>query len=146
MKKQWLIIPLILLATNINAQDAVGGVEEDGTATNEIVTTEEVATNEMGTTEGVATNEMVVDVATTNVSATNMYVETVGYTITNGDTIYASPLARFEVQGLDEQSGLQEILVSVDGGEYATYKQPISFTKEGKHSLSYQFKIGRAHV
>ena len=78
MKKQWLIIPLILLATNINAQDAVGGVEEDGTATNEIVTTEEVATNEMGTTEGVATNEMVVDVATTNVSATNMYVETVG--------------------------------------------------------------------
>ena len=135
MKQRLLIASLLLVTTMMNAQEieTQEAVVEDTTATNEMIVDETMATN-----AEVITNAE----ATTEVEATNakpLYVETVGYTITNGETLFASPMARFEVQGLDEQSGLQAILVSVDGGEYAAYKNPISFTTEGEHSLNYQF-------
>lgn len=137
MKKQFLIL-FLLVATALNAQEEGTEISSEATeATPEIVAegtpspteateaTPEITTN----TNDIATNDTV----------TPMYVSTVGYTITNGDHLYASPNARFEVQGVDEQSGLKEILVSIDGSSYAPYKEPIGFTKEGEHSLSYQF-------
>ena len=131
MKQRLLIASLLFVTTIINAQEAITPeVGEEMAVTNEVMVDEAV------------TNELATDEATTEVVATNakpLYVETVGYTITNGETLFASPMARFEVQGIDEQSGLQAILVSVDGGEYAAYKNPISFTTEGEHSLNYQF-------
>ena len=131
MKQRLLIASLLFVTTMINAQEAITPeVGEEMAVTNEVMVDEAV------------TNELATDEATTEVVATNakpLYVETVGYTITNGETLFASPMARFEVQGIDEQSGLQAILVSVDGGEYAAYKNPISFTTEGEHSLNYQF-------
>ncbi len=136
MKQRLLIASLLLVTTMMNAQEAVTTeVGEETLATTNEVVTDGVVTNELTTGETIAE-------ATTEVVATNakpLYVETVGYTITNGETLFASPMARFEVQGIDEQSGLQDILVSVDGGEYAVYKNPISFSTEGEHSLNYQF-------
>lgn len=132
MKQRLLIVSLLLVTTMMNAQEVVTPeVGEETTTTNELIV-DETITNEMTTNDVVIT-----EVVTTNVKP--LYVETVGYTITNEETLFASPMARFEVQGIDEQSGLQAILVSVDGGEYATYKNPISFSIEGEHSLNYQF-------
>ena len=139
MKQRLLIASLLLVATMMNAQEIeTQEVVEDTTATNEMIV-DETMTNEMIVDETM-TNEMTTEMTTEEATnAKPLYVETVGYTITNGETLFASPMARFEVQGLDEQSGLQAILVSVDGGEYAAYKNPISFTTEGEHSLNYQF-------
>ncbi len=125
MKKQLLM--LLLAATTIYAQEEV--VEEA------VETPNLTATNVSTIVETTPAE------TTTN---TTIYVDTVGYTISDGETLFASPMARFEVQGVDEQSGLKEILVSVDGGVYAPYKGPISFTTEGEHSLNYQFidKVG----
>ena len=132
MKQKLLIASLLLVATMMNAQEIeTQEVVEDTTATNEMIVDETMTTNAEATTEEANTNAKLL--------IKPLYVETVGYTITNGETLFASPMARFEVQGLDEQSGLQAILVSVDGGEYAAYKNPISFTTEGEHSLNYQF-------
>ena len=132
MKQRLLIASLLFVTTMLNAQEAVTPeIGEETAVTNEMMV-DEAGTNEL--VAGEATTE---EVVATN--AKPLYVETVGYTITNGETLFASPMARFEVQGLDEQSGLQAILVSVDGGEYAAYKNPISFTTEGEHSLNYQF-------
>ena len=149
MKNRLLIASLLLVTTMMNAQDiATPEVGEETTATNEVIVNETLTDETTTNTTSIA--EETTEVATTNakllVKPLNakllvkpLYVETVGYTITNGETTFASPMARFEVQGLDEQSGLQDILVSVDGGEYASYKTPISFSTEGEHSLNYQF-------
>lgn len=142
MKKQWLIASLLLMVTSIYAQEDAETTETvvvENAEITEVTNSTETAvetdntevTGEADSVETTENNEGLVAPDTT--------VQNVGYIITNGDTLYASPMARFEVQGIDEQSGLRSILVSVDGGEYAPYKEPISFTTEGEHSLNYQF-------
>ncbi|MGL5254940.1 MAG: OmpL47-type beta-barrel domain-containing protein [Brevinema sp.] len=75
---------------------------------------------------------------------TAVLLETVGYTYTKDDVLYASPLAQFQIQGMDDLSGLDQIFVSLDNNGYAPYRGPVSFTEEGTHSLSYKFidKVG----
>lgn len=137
-----LLVASLLVTTIINAQESViPEVGEDISSadtsiTNDFVTTDTSMTDEMTTTN--MTEEYVNSTESTN-STPSLYVDTVEYTITNGDTLFASPMARFEVNGVDEQSGLQSVLVSVDGSEYSLYKHPISFSEEGEHTLNYQF-------
>ncbi len=125
MKKQ-LLIAMLALATTINAQE----VEE--------VSVDSVEAVEVGEGSDVSSITVVSEPAKPS-TAVSAYVDAVGYTISDGEKLYASPMARFEVQGVDEQSGLKEILVSIDGGVYAPYKDSISFSTEGEHSLNYQF-------
>ncbi|MGL5955329.1 MAG: OmpL47-type beta-barrel domain-containing protein [Brevinema sp.] len=120
MKKQ-LLVMLLLIAVQLNAQEVA---EEMMDA--EIVENTELVDDEQNF-------EAVVEETNTVV------IQNIGYTMTNGENLYASPRARFTVQGIDEQSGLKEILVSIDGSDYAPYKNPISFNTEGDHSLSYKF-------
>lgn len=139
MKKQWLIIPLFLVLTVTNAQDTTTSTEvvEDITSNDMVI--DEAMTNtgvDNTGTNTVATNETMTNEM---ISPPNIQVDNIGYMLTNDDILFASPLAHFEVQGVDEQSGLKEILVSVDGGSYALYKNPIAFDTEAEHSLNYQF-------
>ncbi|MGL5721756.1 MAG: OmpL47-type beta-barrel domain-containing protein [Brevinema sp.] len=91
-----------------------------------------------------ATNQAAAPVAAAAPTNTVVLIGTVGYTYTKDDVLYASPLAQFQVQGMDDQSGLDQIFVSLDENGYAPYRGPISFTEEGPHTLSYKFvdKVG----
>ncbi|MGL4677169.1 MAG: OmpL47-type beta-barrel domain-containing protein [Brevinema sp.] len=127
MKKQ-LLIMLLLGLVQLNAQETV----EETMETNMVQNTDVMDTN-----MGEMNDQNFETVPVTPME--NTAVQNVGYTLTNGDYIYASPKARFSVQGVDEQSGLKEIFVSIDGSDYAPYKNSIAFSTEGDHSLSYKF-------
>jgi len=143
MRKKWLIIPLLLTVVAINAQETTTNeipvIDEETNITNtETITTTDTNLEPIDTTENTNMTNTTISNDITN-QTTSEYVETVGYTIQQGDILYASPTARFEVQGIDEESGVKAIMVSIDGGKYSSYKAPISFTSEGVHTISYQF-------
>lgn len=123
MKKKWLITSFLFTTVMLYAQEAEVAAPEEPT--------QEVA---------VDTEQQETSVLENETSPTEkMFVDNVGYTLKQGDMLYASPMARFEVQGVDEQSGLENIFVSIDGGEYAPYKAPIALMEEGNHTISYKF-------
>ncbi|MGL4394454.1 MAG: OmpL47-type beta-barrel domain-containing protein [Brevinema sp.] len=119
MKKQWLIAAVLMMAVQTYAQDQ---------------TTEPVAAQDLTNATETNAGSTIVEA-----NADSMTVENVGYTITQDDVFFASPFARFKVEGVDEQSGVKDIFVSVDGSAYNPYKGAISFDKEGEHSISYKF-------
>lgn len=123
MKKKWLITLFLFTTVTLYAQEAEGAAPEEPA--------QELA---VGTEQQEV--PMVDDEAP---AAEKIFVENVGYTVKQGDMLYASPMARFEVQGIDEQSGLDNIFVSIDGGQYAPYKAPIPLIEEGHHTISYKF-------
>ncbi|MGL4387929.1 MAG: OmpL47-type beta-barrel domain-containing protein [Brevinema sp.] len=124
MKKQWVIAAVLMIAVQLHAQDAAFPEE---TATD--------ATVAQDLTNTIETNEIVEPTSESN----TMIVENIGYTLTKDGIFFASPFARFKVEGIDEESGIKDIFISVDGGAYNSYKGAISFEKEGEHSINYKF-------
>lgn len=123
MKKKWLITSFLFTTVMLYAQEA------------EVAAPEEPAQEVT-----IDTEQREVSMVENETPATEkIFVDNVGYTLKQGDILYASPMARFEVQGVDEQSGLENIFVSIDGGEYASYKAPIALIEEGHHTISYKF-------
>lgn len=123
MKKKWLITSFLFTTVMLYAQEAEVAAPEEPA--------QEVAVDAEQQEVSMLENE--------TSSTEKIFVDNVGYTLKQGDMFYASPMARFEVQGIDEQSGLENIFVSIDGGEYAPYKAPIALIEEGNHTISYKF-------
>ncbi len=130
MKKQ--LLALLLLAAVTYAQDTTDTADSADTADTAAETSEQSDEDEHGLDD-----DAVFNVAQSGDAP--FYLETVGYTYTNDNKVYASPKALFEIQGVDDESGLRDIQVSVDGGPYSAYKNPIAFSTEGEHTLSYKF-------
>ncbi|MGL4563359.1 MAG: OmpL47-type beta-barrel domain-containing protein [Brevinema sp.] len=141
MKKQWVIAAVILIAIQSYAQDVA---LPDDLATNNTVETpvgDEVVTTEsqMMVTDTNIDSTNNVNTIVEPIVETNTVVENVGYTLTRDDILFASPFARFGIEGMDTESGVKDIFVSLDGSTYKPYKGAISFDKEGEHSINYKF-------
>jgi hypothetical protein len=70
-----------------------------------------------------------------------IYQEPVVYK--NGGIIYAPGVTVFELTSEDEPtkeicSGVDYIELSIDGGEYIRYTEPVQFKTEGKHTIKYR--------
>ncbi len=132
MKKQ--LLALLLLVSVAYAQDTADTVSGDAVAAD---TADTADAEQSDDEEHGLDDDAVFNVAQSGDAP--FYLETVGYTYTNDNKVYASPKALFEIQGVDDESGLRDIQVSVDGGTYSAYKNPIAFSTEGEHTLSYKF-------
>ncbi len=53
-----------------------------------------------------------------------------------GGKNYAPRSFTYTVEAIDSESGIEKILVSIDGGEFTLYQGPISIDKEGEHTIT----------
>lgn len=61
-----------------------------------------------------------------------------GATFRNRDTTFINPQTKIALYGSDDESGMKQLLYSVNSGKEEEYTKPFSLENEGKYSITYR--------
>ncbi len=61
-----------------------------------------------------------------------------GVTYSDGTTTYASGDVQFEIQAVEDISGVKQIEAMLDDSSFSVYEKPIGFDSEGQHVIAYK--------